>query len=60
MRYKDKELMEEMTALGLSDVHMSPADGAVFGTIPANTGTAKKPERQGSPLPPADKSTVDS
>ena len=30
-------LMEEMTALGLSDVHMSPADGAVFGTIPANT-----------------------
>lgn len=30
-------LMEEMTAMGLSDVHMSPADGTVFGTIPANT-----------------------
>ena len=32
-----RALMEEMTALGLSAVHMSPADGAVFGTIPANT-----------------------
>ena len=32
-----RALMEEMTVLGLSAVHMSPADGAVFGTIPANT-----------------------
>lgn len=32
-----KLLMEEMEELGLQDVHMAPADGAVFGTIPANT-----------------------
>lgn len=32
-----KALMEEMAQLGLEDVHMTPADGAVFGTIPANT-----------------------
>ena len=32
-----EKLMEEMRALGLQDVHMTPEDGAVFGTIPANT-----------------------
>ena len=30
-------LAKEMEALGLQDVHIEPRDGAVFGTIPANT-----------------------
>lgn len=32
-----KLLLKEMEALGLQDVYMEEADGAVFGTIPANT-----------------------
>lgn len=32
-----KKLMDEMKEMGLVDVHQSQADGAVFGTIPANT-----------------------
>ena len=32
-----KQLKEEMEALGLKDVHICEADGAVIGTIPANT-----------------------
>ena len=32
-----KQLAEEMRQLGLEDVYISDADGAAFGTIPANT-----------------------
>ena len=32
-----KELLEEMKVMGLQNVYMDEADGAVFGTIPANT-----------------------
>lgn len=32
-----RQLQQEMKAMGLVDVYMSEADGAVFGTIPANT-----------------------
>ena len=32
-----KALEKEMVGMGLKDVYISPADGAVFGTIPANT-----------------------
>ena len=32
-----KQLADEMRSLGLTDVYISEADGAAFGTIPANT-----------------------
>ena len=36
-RVLTEQLAEEMRALGLTDVYISEADGAAFGTIPANT-----------------------
>lgn len=36
-RVLTEQLAEEMRALGLTDVYLSEADGAAFGTIPANT-----------------------
>ena len=36
-RTMTEKLAEEMRAMGLNDVYIAEADGAVFGTIPANT-----------------------
>ena len=36
-RVLTEQLAEEMRALGLTDVYIAETDGAVFGTIPANT-----------------------
>lgn len=36
-RVLTEQLAEEMRAMGLTDVYIAEADGAAFGTIPANT-----------------------